>query len=144
MAKNQQQRNYITQQIQLFGDDWIVAAKPEEIQKNGKRILKEMVQGKMNYEQVGKYFLDSKFMNNLIISLQNELEVNGLYLQAVSFYKQYYPQMPNIGYHENHLKCLCYVYDVVYNKLIQVRDTQDIGYLTDISGLLFNFRNHLQ
>jgi len=144
MAKNNQQRNYITQQMQTFGEDWIVACKPEDIQKNGKRIVKEMVQAKMNYEQVGKYFLDSKFMNNLIISLQNELEVNGLMYKAVSFYKQYFPAEPNITYHENHLSCLCYVYNTVYSKLLQVRDTQDIGYLTDISGLLFTYRNHLQ
>ena len=144
MAKNNQQRNFITQQMQNYGEDWIVGIKPEDIQRQGKRIVKEMVHGKMNYEQVGKFFLDSKFLNNLIVSLQNELEVNGLYLNAVSFYEQYYPTMPNIGYHKNHLNSLCYVYNVIYQKLIQVRDTQDIGYLTDISGLLFNFRNHLE
>ena len=144
MAKNNQQRNFITQQMQNYGDDWIVAIKPEEIQRQGKRIVKEMVQGKMNYEQVGKYFLDSKFMNNLIVSLQNELEVKGLYLNAVTFYKQYYPTVPNITYHENHLQAVYYICSTVLNKLIAVRDTQDIGYLTDISGLLFNYRNHLE
>ena len=144
MAKNNQQRNFITQQMQNYGDEWIVAIKPEDIQRQGKRIVKEMVQGKMNYEQVGKFFLDSKFINNLIVSLQNELEVKGLYLNAVSFYKQYYPTIPNITYHENHLQAVCHICSTVLSKLYIVRDTQDIGYLTDIPGLLFNYRNHLE
>ena len=144
MAKNNQQRNFITQQMQTFGDEWIVSIKPEEIQRQGKRIVKEMIQGKINYEQVGKFFLDSKFLNNLIVSVQNELEVNGLYLNAVSFYKQYYPMTPNISYHENHLVALCTIFNTIYQKLVLVRDTSDIGHLTDISGLLFNYKIHLQ
>lgn len=141
MAGNK--NNYITNMMRQFGDNWIVALKPEDIQRSGKRISKEMVKGQFDYEQVGKYFLDGKFLENLIISINNELEINTLYYNAISFYKSYYPNIPNIGAIENHLQSLCYIYSVIGSKLSCVKQSGNIGYLHDISALLYSYRNHL-
>lgn len=135
--------NYITNMMRQFGDNWIVALKPEDIQRSGKRIFKEMVRGIIDYEQVGQYFLDAKFLDNLIISANNELEVNTLYYRAVSFYQQYYPAEPNIAVQLNHLQVMCYVYSTILSKLQSVKGTLNIGYLADTSALLYSYRNHL-
>lgn len=139
MAKN----NYIKQMMDTFGENWIAALKPEDIQRSGRRIVKEMVKGDYNYQELAKYFLDLKFLDNLIICVQNELETYSLYYQAVSFYKQYYPSIPNIGIQQSHLSTLCNIYATILSKLNIVKSTGNIGWLADTSALLYSYRNHL-
>lgn len=137
--------NYIQRMVQQYGENWIVALNPEDIQRSGKRfIFKEMVKGQINYEVQGKYFLDAKLLDNLIISCRNELEINTLYYNAVNMYRNYYPATPNIVVQENHLASLCYIYNIIMEKLQMVKNTSNIGYLADTSALLYAYRNHLE
>lgn len=135
--------NYITNMKKQFGDNWIVALKPDDIQRSGKRIFKEMVRGFYDYQEVGPYFLDAKFLDNLIIAAMNELEDNTLYYNAVSVYMQMYPMTPNISVKLNHLQSLCYIYNTIYTKLKGVKETGNIACLVDTSAMLYSYRNHL-
>lgn len=139
MAKN----NYIKQMQNTYGENWIVALKPEDIQRAGRRIVKEIVKGDYDYQESGNYFLDLKFLDNIIISVQNDLDMYTLYYNAVSFYKQYYPTIPNIGIQQNHLGTLCYIYSTILNRLQMVKNSENIGWMADVSGLLYSYRNHL-
>lgn len=141
MAANK--NNYITNMIKQFGENWIVALKPDDIQRSGKRIVKEMVKGQYDYETVGKYFLDGKFLDNLIISVKNELDSNILYFEAVTFYARYNPNIANIGAQISHLQALCHIYNMIYGRLSDVKQTGNIGYLHDISAFLYSYRLHL-
>lgn len=135
--------NYIRTMINQFGENWIVALKPEDIQRSGKRIFKEMIKGQINYEQEGNYFLDGKFLENLIISCNNELEINTLYYNAVSFYQISFPNIPNIAPQLTHLQIMCHIYSTILYKLNGVKETGNIGCLADTSALLYSYRNHL-
>ena len=135
--------NYIQNMEKQFGENWIASLRPEDIQRSGKRIFKEMVRGNIDYQQHGKYFLDSKFLDNLIISVRNELEVNTLLFNAVTFYKMYNMDAPNVSVQLTHLQSLCYIYNTILYRLTSVRNTGNIGWLADLSGLLYNHRNHL-
>lgn len=141
MAK--QRTSYISQQVSQFGQDWIAMTTPERIQGAAKRIVKDMVNGNIDYENHGIYFLDLKFLENLIIALNNELEINTLNYVSCKFYYGYYPQTPNLGTHVYHLERLGMIYQCILEKLNLVKQTQNVGYLTDISGMLFNDRSHL-
>lgn len=134
---------YIRQMVQTRGEDWVSLATPEQIQNQFKRIVKDMVMGNIDYSVYGKYFYDLKFMENLIIGITNELEINTLDYTTGSFYLQYFPETPNLGVHISHLGTLIYIYNTILEKLNFVKTTGDIGYLADISGLLFNYRIHL-
>lgn len=136
-------KNYFEMNIEKYGENWIIALKPEQIQNSGKRIVTEMVNGQIDYQKYGLYFLDGKFLDNLIIKCNNELEINTLYYQSVLFYSQVFPNTPNIAIHVNHLQALCYIYNIILSKLKMVKDYQDIGYLADTSAILYNYRNHL-
>lgn len=129
--------------MKQYGENWIVALKPDDIQRSGKRIIKEMIKGYFNYEEVGFYFLDAKFLDNLIIACSNELEVNTLYFNAVSLYMQTYPAIPLASVQYKHLQILTYVYNVILQKLQLLKQTGNIGCLYDISGLLGSYKNHL-
>lgn len=135
--------SYIQMMVNQNGDQWILALRPEDIQHSTKRIVKDMVKGTINYEQYGKYFLDLKFLENLIIGVSNELEINTLNYNSCIFYYQAFPNTPNLGVHISHLEAVGYVYSIILEKLNAVKTTGNVGYLTDISGLLFNYRNHL-
>lgn len=140
MAK---QYNYITNMISQYGENWIVALKPDDIQRNAKRIFRDMVKGSINYETEGMYFLDSKFLENLIIAANNELEINTLYYNAVSFYFEHFPTIPNISVQISHLQTVCFCYKTILDKLNGVKYTQNIGILYDTAALLSRYRNHL-
>ena len=140
-AKN---NNYFKQNIDKLGDAFVSIIPPDQIQTQVKRIVKELIKGDIELEVYGKYFLDLKFLDNLIIGISNELDTNTLLLNAVSFYKMYHPSTPNITLNENHLQALCYIYSIVLSRLQAVRTTQNIGCLSDISALLYNYRSHLR
>ena len=141
MAKNG--RSYIDNMIRQFGDEWIVAVNPENIQRSIKRIVKDMIKSTIDYEVHGKYFLDSKFIENLIIACTNEYEEASLHYNALVFYQNYYPQIPNIGPLINHDQCLMFIYATVINKLNAVRLTDNVGELYDIGATLYQYKNHL-
>lgn len=140
MAKN---NSYIQMMVNQNGDEWILALRPEDIQRSTKRIVKDMVRGTIDYQNHGKFFLDPKFMENLIIGVSNELEINTLNYNACQFYYQYFPQTPNIQPHIYHLERTCYIYGTILQRLNAVKMSSNVGYMTDISALLFNDRNNL-
>ena len=136
--------NYFKQNIDRLGEDFIALTPPEQIQGQAKRIVKELVKGDIELEKFGQYFLDLKFLDNLIIGIKNELDEQSLYSVAVSEYRINHPDIPNIGYRENHLQVLCYIYSVVLAKLQAIKCDRNIGYLSDTSALLYNYRSHLR
>ncbi len=136
--------NYIQNLIKQNGENWIVSFSPMDIQNRiAPRVIKDMVRGFIDYEKYGQYFLDSKFLSNLIIACTNELEINNLYATSLEFYQQYHPNVPNIGIHVNHLKSLCYIYNLLVSRLSMVQQTSNIGYLADVAALLRSYKNHL-
>ncbi len=126
-----------------YGENWIVNLRPDDIQRSSSRIFKEMIKGVIDYEKVGMYFLDGKILDNLIIAANNQLEINTLLYNAVTFYQSYYPSYPNIGPEIYHLQCLCYIYNLIHERLKMVKYYENIGYLADIASLLSTYRNHL-
>lgn len=135
--------SYIKQMEQQRGEEWVITLTPDQIQRQAKRIVKDMVLGNIDYTAHGKYFYDAKFMENLIIGLSNELEINTLNYNSCRFFYQYYPTTPNLGSHIAHLEALGTIYVTILQKLNAVKDSGNIGYLADTSGILFNLRNHL-
>lgn len=149
MAENKN-KGFISQMLQQYGEEWIVSLRPEDIQRNAKRISKDMTKGNINYEQQGRFFLDRKFIENLIIGLRNELEINSLNYNACVFQQTYQQQIypnsilhPNMGEHIQHLKAVCTIYQTIIDRLEAVKETGNIGYFADLSGILYAYRQHL-
>lgn len=135
--------NYFTTMISQRGEDWLLSVRPDEIQNATKRIIKDMAKGTIDYEKVGKTFLDPKFLENLLIGVSNELESNTFNYNGCNLLYQQNPGIPNLPQHIYHLSRLLFIYGTVYNRLLAVKQNWDIGYLADLSGLLYNDRNHI-
>jgi hypothetical protein len=133
------------QRYQSNGDEsWINLITPQDIQKSAiKRIFREMVNGGFDYEKYGKYFLDYRFLENLIIAANNKLEYYTLLNNAVSMYRGSYPMYPNVGYYSTHIQNLYYIYSMIYNKLIGVRMSGNISGLIEISPVLIPYRSDI-
>ena len=138
------QNNYFTNLEKKYPDNPnpIALLKPEQIQKSAKeRIFREMVKGQIDYTIYGKYFEDSKFIGNLLIAANDELNNNSALREALSFYDRFNPNNPRMISLLNKHTCLEQIYGVLVDKLNMVSMYENIGYLTDISYILANFRN---
>lgn len=125
-------------------EDWLNMISPQEIQKSAvKRIFREMVNGGYDYEKYGKYFTDTRFVENLIIAAGSKMEYYTLINNAVSMYRLSFPAYTNIGPHLSHIQNLNYIYNVLYNKLVEVRNTYNISVLVEISPILGRCRNDI-
>ena len=134
---------YIDNMIKNYGENWLVALSPEAIQKSTKRIVKDMVRGTIDYEKYGQYFLDGKFIDNLMVAVTNEYEISSLHYNALIYYQKTFPYLPNLSIHINHDAALVTIYQNILSRLQQVKMDQNIGWLADISAVLYQYRNHL-
>lgn len=141
MANTKQ--NYLQMMVKNYGENWVVTQTPDNIQRSSKRIIKEIAKGCYDYEKQGQYFLNLKFLENLIIGLTNELEINTLNLTACRFMYQYYPNTPNLAQQINHLDAVVRLFDLVISRLKWVKETNNIGYMVDLAGLMYTDRKHL-
>lgn len=139
-------RCWFANMIRRYPDipNFITMIKPEMIQRSAKeRIFREMVRGQINYTDYGQYFLDNKFLENIIIAAQDELNYNITLRDALVFFDFNCPGQQNVinvrAKHEN----LVYVYNVLLNKLMEVKYTDNIGALTDTQYVLGSYRNIL-
>jgi len=135
--------SYFDNMIKNYGENWLVAMSPESIQKYSNRIVKDMVKGTIDYEKYGRYFLDGKFIDNLMVAINNDYEISSLHYNALLFYQQAYPNTPNLSIHINHDYALMIVYQTILAKLQQVKMDMNIGWLADTSAVLYQYRNHL-
>ena len=139
---NNQQNNYFTNMIRRYNrEDFIVALKPEQIQRSAKeRIFREMVRGQIDYTLFGQYYLDSKFLENLIIAADNELKNNIACATALSFYDLTYPGNALIINNKTKFDNLSVVYNCILQRLQSLKETRNIGFLTDLQFVLANFK----
>lgn len=139
---NNQQNNYFTNMARRFNrEDFIVLLKPEQIQRSAKeRIFREMVRGQIDYAQFGQYYLDPKFLENLIIAADNELKNNIACATALGFYDLTYPGDALIIHNKSKFDNLTVVYTCILQRLQSLKETGNIGYLTDLQFVLANFK----
>ena len=138
------QNNYFTSlEKKYLGEPNIVAKlKPEQIQKSAKeRIFREMVRGQIDYSKFGRYYLDPKFLGNLLIAATDELNNNSTLSMALEFYDRYNPNDPKIINLLNKHRALTQIFIVIVDKLNMVNMYDNIGCLTDLSYILANYRN---
>lgn len=143
MAQNQ--NNYFTFMVRKYNDeDFVRFLKPEQIQKSAKeRIFREMARGQIDYVEFGKYFVDSKFLENLIIAANNELMNNTTIGTALQYYDSCFPGQINVVHNINRYNALCFIFNNILQRLYNVKMTSDIGYLADIQYVLTNYHKYM-
>ena len=73
MAKSR--TNYFEMNIQKKGEDFLDAKSIDEIQRDAKkRIFQDMAFGNIDYEKYGRYFMEPRFLEQLIVTAFDEME----------------------------------------------------------------------
>lgn len=142
--KPQPTNYFISTERRYQTNNFVVYLKPEQIQRSAKeRLFKEMLRGQIDYSIYGRYFLDPKFLENVLIAAQDELNNNAVILESLRFYDLNYPGISDvvklIGRHTS----LVQIFSVLCGKLESIRVTGDIGVLVDTAYILKPYRNIL-
>lgn len=142
---NKPRPNYFDQNIRQYGEDFLLTMSPEKIQRDAKqRIFKEMIQGRIDYVAYNKYFTDSKFFENLFIASRDELQNNQLIACALELLDKTCPGNQLTIILKAKYQSLSYIYNVLYGALVNVKIAgYNIGYLSDLSAILYQYRNQL-
>lgn len=142
MAKNN--GNYFTSSIGKYNtEDFVTLMTPEEIQRDAKRIFREMIKGKIDFAKYGKYFQDPKFTDNLIAICDSEYRYNSQNNEALRFYDLQFPGNQQVAYNIYTTNILAYCYGIIFSRLQQVKSSmyENVGVLTEIPILLRDYRN---
>ncbi len=125
-------------------NDFIVLLKPEQIQRSAReRIFREMVRGQIDYTTHGQFFLDQKFLDNLIVAADNELSNNVVVSAALEMYDMAYPGHIEVIHNRTKHNNLCHIYNCLLERLQQVKMTGNVGYLTDIHCVLNGIKQYI-
>lgn len=137
--------NYFDMMIERYNsEDFVVNITAEQIQKSAKnRIFREMVKGEIDYAMYGGYFLDPKFLENLIIAAQDELRNKETIYNALRFYDFYHPGSIDVVYNITLYQNLVIVYTAILQRLSSLKYGGDIGILTDIQYVLRDQKKYM-
>lgn len=137
--------NYFTSMIKHYGtEDFIPLLRPEDIQRSAKeRIFREMVKGKIDYAVYGNYFLDGKFLDNLIVACDNELTNNAVVAQSLVVFDNLNPGHIEIIHNRTRYGYLVNIYSVLLDRLKTVQITGNPGVLTDIQYVLNSINKYI-
>lgn len=136
--------NYFESNIQKFGQDFLDFKRTEEIQRDCKFIFRDMVFGNINYEKHGMYFMEPRFLEQLIIQSEIESRKHAIKFSALSEY--------NLNHGDNlsvQLACIeqdmYMITSTIYNQLRLVKaNNYDISYLTYLPALLKDHRKTMK
>lgn len=144
-SNNKYENNYFITMIHRYNEeDFVWRLRPEQIQKAGKdRIFREMIRGQIDYSKYGKYFLDNRFIDNLIVAANDELNNNCIIYNALNFQDTYQPGNLAVSNLMNRYSNYVYIYQVLVDRLQAVKVTGNVGALIDINLVLGNlYRNY--
>jgi len=143
MANN---NNYFSTMISKYNGNtnFIVFQKPEQIQMSAKtRIFREIVRGQIDFAQYGQYFLDSKFLENLIIAANDLYTEYCTIYTALNFYDINMPGNIDVDRARTKYGFLIQIFQVLLSKFGEVKITGNIGILTDIKYILKDYAKYI-
>ena len=136
--------NYFQTNIQRFGEDFLDFKKAEEIQRDCKFIFKDMVFGNIDYEKYGMYFMEPRFLEQLIIkseidSQKHNLKYMALYEFSIKYNNMEASQLAAIEAN------MFYITNTIHEQLLLVKyNNYNISYLTYLPSKLRDFRNTIK
>ena len=129
--------NYFETNIQRFGEDFLDFKKAEEIQRDCKFIFKDMVYGNIDYEKHGMYFMEPRFLEQLIIkseidSQKHNLKYMALYEFSIKYNNMEASQLAAIEAN------MFYIMNTIHEQLLLVKyNNYNISYLTYYKPYLY-------
>ena len=139
--------NYFTSMISRFGTTDIMSElDADTIQRDAKRVFREMIKGRIDLGKYGVYFQDPKFTDNLLVACETEYNYNYANSVALTFYDNTYPGDRQINYNKYVANVLCTCYGAILTRLQALKASMytNIGVLTDIPIILRDYKDFVR
>jgi len=145
MAGPRRQNSYFDQGVQTGGQDFIDHKTVQDLQRDAKkRIFKDLAYGNVSFEKYGCYFMDVRFMEQLIIAADEELRNHNIYCNALSLLDFTYPGEQYVIALKTKEARLVSAYAILQNSLRAVRDSgYNISALTCLASALGPYKYDL-
>lgn len=146
MAKGKNNvNNYFSMNIAKYGEDFLDQKSTSDIQRDAKRrIFKDMAFANIDYEKYGAYFMDHRFVEQLLIVAYDEMNNHRAKYMALLEYDRQHPGDQRVT-SLCALECrLTTAFEIIHMYLLSVKGNgYDISCLTCLASQLGQFRNDI-
>lgn len=146
MAKNNNNNNYFTQNIQKFGKDFLLYKNAKELEQESNKIFRELARGRVDLEKHGHYFLNQQFLESCIVNAYNKYTYHNISFTGINYFVINQPgagqDMNIITVLEQHRRS-AEAYCIILQTLNTIKSTYDYSYLYGLYDKLKNYRNYL-
>ncbi len=145
---NKPKFNWFTQQIQQNGVDFIDKMRPQDFTNNLERIVRDIVKGKCDINQVGTYIANPIMLQNLILFSNEQYNRNEVIRNALDFTINYCsnngitPHPLEVKLREEH-RCKANIYKTCMDKFIILQQTGDPNILVALVNELNPYRYYI-
>ena len=125
--------------------DFMVYLSPEDIQREAKRIFREIIKGKIDFAVYGSYFQNPKFVENLLVACEALYNFNNTNAIALYYYAtQLKDGSEQVRYNYETSVNLSNCYGLILSRLRQLKASYytDVGCITNIPILLAQYKNY--
>ena len=141
--------NWFTRLVDQRGEDYIFSGKltADEVNRGVGRIIDDIIYGRIDYVQQGKYLLQPSVIDTLLAYCHNKLAIS--YARQYAIGCAYNTSIPiGVGNNLDQAKFIVeqdiYIYGVLYNRLAQAKFTNNAIILCGVSGELNVHRRSLR
>ena len=143
MAKTK--TSYFDMMVQKEGEDFLDRKTADELVRDAKRrIFKDMAYGNIDYEKHGRYFMEPRFLDQLLCVAEDEANNHQKYWQALVMLDSTCPgdlRTVTLCSKENRLAT---VYGIIYTHLKCVKDMgYNISVLPNMTSQIYQFAQDL-
>lgn len=94
---NKKQRNYFTNNIERYGDNFIEQFDAKKLRMDARRVFSDIAFGKIDYDKYWQYFTNSLFINALIDVANTEYVIHSTSQYAMEEYTKIYGTNPQFS-----------------------------------------------
>lgn len=94
---NKKQKNYFTNNIERFGDNFIEQFDAKKLRMDARRVFSDIAFGRIDYDKYWQYFTNSLFINALIDVANTEYIIHNTSYMAMDCYARQYGTNPQFS-----------------------------------------------
>lgn len=146
--KGKKQNNYFEQQINRYGDNFLIYKNPAELQMDAIKVFRDLVRGKIDVREYQEYFSNPQFLESCILSASQKFALHNISYNGVNMLVQTM-QSQNIPIDQMHTAVLDYhqkaseVYSIILNGLQNYKVTGNIEILIGVVPMTRPFRDYI-
>lgn len=140
--------NYFTQNIQQYGENFLQLKNARELEMDAIKVFRNLARENVDLNSHGHYFLNQDFLNACLTAAYSKwtyftISFNGVNCLVDSILKQGQTPDPNILTILDHHRKSAEAYNIIYNGLINIQNSNSVSYLVVLVNSVSPFRAYV-